>query len=96
MDVTHVEQRSYIKIAFIHGRNAKECYRELVEAFGNNALLYRTVTRCSGLLERMAMSSAYINGATSFFVSAAQLNSLSSGEDSIDRTLSSARPLVNV
>jgi hypothetical protein len=39
MDVTRLEQRAYIKIAVLRGRNARECHSELVEAVGNNALL---------------------------------------------------------
>ncbi|PRD25756.1 UNVERIFIED_CONTAM: hypothetical protein NCL1_39999 [Trichonephila clavipes] len=48
MEVTHVEQRAYIKIAVLRGRNAMECHSELVEAFGNNALPYHTVARWVG------------------------------------------------
>jgi hypothetical protein len=29
----------------LQGRNARECHSELVDAVGNNALLYRTVMR---------------------------------------------------
>ena len=39
MDVTWLEQRAYIKITILWGRNARECYNELVEAMGNNAHL---------------------------------------------------------
>ena len=28
-----------------HGRNVKECHRELVQDFGNNSLSYQTITR---------------------------------------------------
>ena len=45
MDVTSLEQLAYIKIAVLQGRNSRECLSELVEAVGNNALLYRTVAR---------------------------------------------------
>lgn len=45
MDVTKVEQRSYVKIAFLRGRNARECHTELREALGDRALPYRTVAR---------------------------------------------------
>ncbi|GFX05528.1 hypothetical protein TNCV_3434321 [Trichonephila clavipes] len=45
MEVTHVEQRYYIKIAVLRGKNAMEYHSELVEALGNNALSYRTVAR---------------------------------------------------
>ncbi|GFV27247.1 hypothetical protein TNCV_3459421 [Trichonephila clavipes] len=43
MEETRVEQRSYIKIAVLRGRNAIVCHSELVEALGNNAIPYRTV-----------------------------------------------------
>ncbi|PSN49000.1 hypothetical protein C0J52_06331 [Blattella germanica] len=42
MEVTKVEQRSYIKIAFLRGCNARECHAELQQALGNRALPYRT------------------------------------------------------
>ncbi|PSN39059.1 hypothetical protein C0J52_10099 [Blattella germanica] len=45
MEVTKVEQRSYIKIAFLRGCNARECHAELQQALGNQALPYRTVAR---------------------------------------------------
>ncbi|GFT24046.1 hypothetical protein TNCV_2063221 [Trichonephila clavipes] len=45
MEVTRVEQRSYIKIAVLRGKNAMEYHSEFVEAHGNNALPYCTVTR---------------------------------------------------
>ncbi|GFQ71241.1 HTH_48 domain-containing protein [Trichonephila clavata] len=45
MKVTHGEQRTYIKIAVLRGRNEMECHSELAEALGNNALPYRTVAR---------------------------------------------------
>ncbi|GFQ82352.1 HTH_48 domain-containing protein [Trichonephila clavata] len=45
MEVTRVEQRAYIKIAVLRGRNEMECHSEFVEALGNNALPYRTVAR---------------------------------------------------
>ncbi|GFW21205.1 putative DD41D transposase [Trichonephila clavipes] len=44
MEVT-VEQRSYIKVAVLRGKNAMEYHSELVDALGNNALPYRTVAR---------------------------------------------------
>ena len=34
MDVTRLDQRAYIKIAVLRGRNARECHSELVEAVG--------------------------------------------------------------
>ncbi|GFW57640.1 uncharacterized protein TNCV_2925591 [Trichonephila clavipes] len=45
MEVTRVEQRPYIKIVVLRGRNAMECHSELVEALGNDALPYRTIAR---------------------------------------------------
>ncbi|GFS59526.1 hypothetical protein TNCV_3726201 [Trichonephila clavipes] len=45
MEVIRVEQRSYIKIAVLRGKNAMEYHSELVEALGTNALPYRTVAR---------------------------------------------------
>ncbi|GFR28698.1 HTH_48 domain-containing protein [Trichonephila clavata] len=45
MEVTHVEQRTYIKIAVHRGRNEMECHSEFVEALGHNTLPYRTVAR---------------------------------------------------
>ncbi|GFT79241.1 HTH_48 domain-containing protein [Trichonephila clavipes] len=48
MKVTRVDQRTYIKIAVLGGRNAMECHSELVEALGNNVLPYSTVARWVG------------------------------------------------
>ncbi|GFV00109.1 HTH_48 domain-containing protein [Trichonephila clavipes] len=48
MEVTRVEQRVYIKIAFLRERNAVERHSELVEALEINALSYRTVARWIG------------------------------------------------
>ena len=45
MEVTRQEKHSYVKIAVLRSRNAKECYSELTEALGNRALPYRTVAR---------------------------------------------------
>ena len=45
MDVTRLQERSYLKIAILYGRNARECDRELVEAVRNNDLPCRTVAR---------------------------------------------------
>ncbi|GFV18186.1 hypothetical protein TNCV_169891 [Trichonephila clavipes] len=45
MEVTRVEQRSYIKIAILRGKNAMKYNSELVEALGSNALPYMTVAR---------------------------------------------------
>ena len=32
MDLSKVDKRSYVKIVFLHGRNARECHAELREA----------------------------------------------------------------
>ena len=45
MEVTWQEQHSYVKIAVLQGKNAKECHSELTEALGNHALPYRAVAR---------------------------------------------------
>ncbi|GFR05060.1 HTH_48 domain-containing protein [Trichonephila clavata] len=37
MVVTRVEQRAYIKIAVLRGRNEMECHSEFMEALENNA-----------------------------------------------------------
>ncbi|GFT21111.1 HTH_48 domain-containing protein [Trichonephila clavipes] len=52
MEVTSVEQRACIKIAVLRGRNAIECHSELVDAIGNNALPYRTVSRWVGKFQQ--------------------------------------------
>ncbi|GFR23340.1 HTH_48 domain-containing protein [Trichonephila clavata] len=51
MEVTHVEQYAYIKIAILRGKNAMECHSELVEALGNNALPY-TVAQWIGKFQQ--------------------------------------------
>ncbi|GFR30086.1 HTH_48 domain-containing protein [Trichonephila clavata] len=48
MEVTRVEQRAYIKILVLRGRNEMECHSEFVEALKNNALPNRTVSRWVG------------------------------------------------
>ena len=58
MEVTRQEQRSYVKIAVLWGRNAKECHSELTEALGNRALEYRTVTRWAAAFQRGRIASA--------------------------------------
>ncbi|GFX28396.1 transposable element Tcb2 transposase [Trichonephila clavipes] len=45
MEVTHVEQRAYMKIAVLRGSNAMECHSELVEALGHNDLPYHIAAR---------------------------------------------------
>ncbi|GFX30023.1 hypothetical protein TNCV_2617341 [Trichonephila clavipes] len=44
MEVTRVEQRAYIKIAVLRGRNSMECHGELVEVLGG-IIPYSTVAR---------------------------------------------------
>ena len=58
MEVTRQEQRSYVKVAMLRSRNAKECYSELTEALGNRALPYRTVARWAGAFQRGRIASA--------------------------------------
>ena len=58
MEVTRQEQRSYVKIAVLRGRNAKECHSELTEALGNRALPYRTVARWAGAFQYRRIASA--------------------------------------
>ena len=58
MEVTPQEQRSYVKIAVLRGRNAKECHSELTEALGNCALPYRTVARWAAAFQRERAPSA--------------------------------------
>ena len=56
MEVTRQEQRSYVKIAVLRGRNAKE----LTETLGNRALPYRTVARWAAAFQRGRVASADI------------------------------------
>ncbi|GFW70442.1 HTH_48 domain-containing protein [Trichonephila clavipes] len=58
MEVTRVEQRAYIKIAVLQGKNAMECYSDLVEALGNNALPYCTVARWVGKFQQGRVSNS--------------------------------------
>ena len=58
MEVTRQEQRSYVKIAVLRGRNAKECHSELTEALGKRALPYRTVARWAAAFQRGRVASA--------------------------------------
>ncbi|GFX78225.1 HTH_48 domain-containing protein [Trichonephila clavipes] len=64
MDVTHVEQRAYIKIAVLRETYAMECYSELVEALGNNALPYCAVARWIGKFQQPVMSNRSVYGPT--------------------------------
>ncbi|GFV76577.1 HTH_48 domain-containing protein [Trichonephila clavipes] len=43
VEVNHVEQRAYVKIAVFRGNNALECHSELVEVLVNKALPYGTL-----------------------------------------------------
>ncbi|GFS88118.1 HTH_48 domain-containing protein [Trichonephila clavipes] len=56
MEVTRVVQRAQIKIAIFRERNAMECHSELVEALGNNALLFRTIARWVGKFQQGRVS----------------------------------------
>ena len=58
MEVTRLEQRSYVKIAVLRGRNAKECHSELKEALGNRALPYRIVARWTAAFQHGRVASA--------------------------------------
>ena len=58
MEVTRQEQRSYVKIAVLRGRNAKECHAELTDALGNRALTYRKVARWTAAFQRGRVASA--------------------------------------
>ena len=58
MELTRQEQRSYVKIAVLRGRNAKECHLELTDALGNRALPYRTVARWATAFQRGRVASA--------------------------------------
>ena len=52
MEVTRREQLSYVKIAVLRGRNAKECHTGLTEVLGNSTLPYRTVARWAAAFQR--------------------------------------------
>ena len=58
MEVTRQEQRSYVKIAVLRGRNAKECHSELTEALGNRDLPYRSVARWAAAFQCGRVASA--------------------------------------
>ena len=58
MEVTRQEQRSYVIIAVLRGRNEKECHSELTEALGNRVLPYRTVVRCAAAFQCGRVASA--------------------------------------
>ncbi|PRD32790.1 UNVERIFIED_CONTAM: hypothetical protein NCL1_19415 [Trichonephila clavipes] len=58
MKVTRVQQRAYIKIAVLRGRNAMECHSELVVALGNNAVPYRTVVWWIGKFQQGRVSTS--------------------------------------
>ncbi|PRD22800.1 UNVERIFIED_CONTAM: hypothetical protein NCL1_48149 [Trichonephila clavipes] len=58
MEVTRVEQRAYIKISFLRGRNAMKCHIELVEALGNNAIPCSTVAWWVGKFQQGHVSTS--------------------------------------
>ncbi|GFU99181.1 uncharacterized protein TNCV_1228951 [Trichonephila clavipes] len=58
MEVTRVEQRAYIKIFFLRGRNAMKCHIELVEALGNNAIPCSTVAWWVGKFQQGHVSTS--------------------------------------
>ena len=58
MEVTRQEQRSYEKIAVLHGRNAKERRSELTEALDIRALPYTIVARWAATFQRGRVASA--------------------------------------
>ncbi|GFR07306.1 histone-lysine N-methyltransferase SETMAR [Trichonephila clavata] len=58
MEVTRVEQRSYIKRAVLQERNVMECRSEFVEALGSNTLPYRTVARWVGKFQQGRVSTS--------------------------------------
>ena len=49
--------RSYVNIAVLRGRNAKECHSELIEALDNRALPYR-VARWAAAFQRVRVAIA--------------------------------------
>ena len=58
LEVNRQEQCSYLKIAVLRGRNAKECHSELTETLGNRALPYRTVARWAAAFQHGRVASA--------------------------------------
>ncbi|GFR02707.1 HTH_48 domain-containing protein [Trichonephila clavata] len=58
MEVTRVEQRAYIKIAVLLGRNEMECHSKFVEALWNSALPYRTVEWWVGKFQQRCVSTS--------------------------------------
>ena len=58
MEVTRQEKRSYVKIAVLQGRNAKECHSELTEALGNRALPHRRVARWASAFQHGRVANA--------------------------------------
>ncbi|GFQ83410.1 HTH_48 domain-containing protein [Trichonephila clavata] len=58
MEVTRVEQRTYIKIAILRGKNEMECHSEFVEALGNNTLPYHIVARWVGKFQQGRVSTS--------------------------------------
>ena len=58
MEATRQEQRSYVKIDMLRGRNEKECHSEFTEALGNRFLPYRTVARWAAVFQHGRVVSA--------------------------------------
>ena len=58
MRAESVQQHSYVKIAVLQCKNAKECHSELTEALGNRALPYRIVARWAAAFQRGRVASA--------------------------------------
>ncbi|GFT99605.1 uncharacterized protein TNCV_114831 [Trichonephila clavipes] len=58
MEVSHAEQRVCIKISVLRERNAMKCHSELVEALGNNALPYCTVSQWIGKFQQRRVTTS--------------------------------------
>ncbi|PRD26579.1 UNVERIFIED_CONTAM: hypothetical protein NCL1_37743 [Trichonephila clavipes] len=58
MEATRFEQRAYIKIIVLRGRNAMECHSEFVESLGNIAQPYRTLARWVGQFQQGRVSTS--------------------------------------
>ena len=57
MELIRQEQRSYMKIAVLRGRNAKECHSDLTEALDKRVLPYRTVARWAATFQHGRVAS---------------------------------------
>ncbi|GFX86897.1 uncharacterized protein TNCV_2124441 [Trichonephila clavipes] len=58
MEATRFEQRAYIKIIVLRGRNAMECHSEFVESLGNIAQPYRTLAWWVGKFQQGRVSTS--------------------------------------